>query len=301
MSESDFRIVRPIEVTTAKLTSTTVPETVAAYNAGTSYSIGNQVRSDTTHRIYESLANANLGNALTDTTKWLNVGPTNPWAMFDQLNSSRTTKTDSIVVVIAPGDRVDTIGLLNLNATSVTVAAVDATDGTVFNQTTSLISTAGILDWYTYFTEPVSVAEDVIVTGLPPLYRALTFTITLSYTGQTVACGGCILGLAKVMGTTLAGATTGIVDYSTKTTDAFGNTSITARGFANKGNFRVFCANSNIVSIQRLLSDYRAVPALYVGTELYSTTFLYGFFRDFSISIEQPNHSYLSIEIEGLI
>lgn len=298
---SDFLIVRPITINDSTLGSSSVTETVALYNAGTTYALGDQVRSDTTHRIYESLVGSNLGNALTDTTKWLDIGPTNKWSMFDQLNSSQTTAADSIAVTFTPGSRVDIIGLLNINATSVQVTATDATDGTVYDQTFDLISTSGIDDWYAYFTEPFDVETDLVVPDLPALYSSLTFTVTLTYTGETVACGGLVAGLAKSAGVTLAGATTGILDYSRKTTDDFGNTSITERGYANRASFKVFADNSNIVSVQRLLAEFRATPALYVGSEDFANTFIYGFFRDFSIAIEQPNHSYLSIELEGLL
>lgn len=302
MSASDFLIVRPITFSDAILTSTSVSETVAAYNAGTTYSLGQQVRSDATHRLYESLANSNLGNALTDATKWLDIGPTNPWAMFDTLNSTQTSASNEIVVVFEPGSRVDVIGLLNINAATARVVAEDATDGVVFDETKSLATTSGIIDWYTYFTEPADDLEtDALFTGLPALYSGLTFTVTLTYTGDTVACGALVAGLAKVAGVTLADASTGILDYSRKATDDFGNVSITERGYANRGNFRIFAENSNIVSVQRLLAEFRATPALYVGSENFANTFIYGFFRDFSISIEQPNHSYISIELEGLL
>lgn len=301
MSESDFLIVRPITISDAILTSTSVADTVAAYNAGTTYALGQQVRSDATHRVYESLANSNLGNALTDVTKWLDIGPTNPWAMFDSLNSTQTTAADEIEVVFEPGSRVDVIGLLNTNATSARVIAEDSIDGTVFDQTFSLVSDSGIVDWYTYFTEPIEVETDLVVTGLPALYSGLTFTVTLLYAGATVACGALVAGLAKVAGVSLAGASTGILDFSRKSTDDFGNVSITERGYANKGNFRIVAENSNIVSVQRLLSEFRAAPALYVGSENFANTFIYGFFRDFSIAIEQPTQSIISIELEGLL
>lgn len=301
MSESDFLIVRPIAITDVNLDSTSVSETVSAYNGATSYDTGDQVRSDSTHRIYESLVDTNVGNALTDATKWLDVGPTNPWAMFDELNSSQTSAAEEIEVEFSPGGRVDVIGLLNIFATSVHITAEDATDGVVYDETFDLVSTTGIIDWLTFFTEPFEVETDKVITGLPSLYSDLTFTVTMTYAGQTVMCGGLVTGLAKVAGVTLAGASTGIIDYSRKATDDFGNTSITERGYANRGNFKVFCENGNIVAVQRLLAEFRAAPALYVGTELFATTFIYGFFRDFSIAIEQANHSYLTIELEGLI
>lgn len=296
-----MKIVQPVTVTDAILTANSVAETVALYNAGTSYSIGDLVRSDTTHRVYESLANANLGNALTDASKWLDTGPTNPWAMFDNANSSQTSASDSISVTLAPGSRVDHIGLLNMYAISVQVIATSTADGEVYNETYSLVSTSGITDWYEYFTAPIDVETDKVITDIPALYTDLSIQVVLSYTSETVLLGALVLGLAKELGGTVYGATTGIIDYSRKVTDDYGNTSITERGYANRGNFRIVCDNSNIVSIQRKLAEYRAVPALYVGSDDYSNTFIFGFYRDFDISIDYPTISHCTLSLEGLI
>jgi hypothetical protein len=298
---SDFLIVRPTPVDDAALDSSSVPETVPVYNPATSYDTGDRVRSDATHRVYESLTDANVGNDLDDPANWVDIGPTNRWAMFDEQNSTQTIADNEIEVVFSPGQRVDIIGLLNIYAHSARVIAEDAGEGVVYDRTFSLVDDSAIIDWYSYFTEPFNVAGDKVISELPALYSGLTFTVSLSYAGQEVRCGALIAGLAKVVGATLAGATTGIINYSRRVVDEFGNASFVERGYANRGNFRVFCENSNIVSVQRLLADYRAAPALYVGTEEFANTFIFGTFRDFAVAIDHPHQSYLNIELEGLI
>lgn len=87
-SESDFKIVRPVAITDAILTSTNVPETVAAtYAGGTTYTTGNRtglapVYGDA-QLIYESKTSGNIGNPLpvppaTSTTHWKYVGSVYP-------------------------------------------------------------------------------------------------------------------------------------------------------------------------------------------------------------------------------
>lgn len=296
-----MKLVRKIEITDSTLGSTTAVETVALYNAGTTYALGAQARSDTTHRIYESLAAGNVGNALTDTTKWLDIGPTNVWAMFDDMNSSQTVAASTLSVEFSPGERLDHIGLINITATSAQVTAEHATDGVVFDETFDLVSTSGIVDWYTYFTEPIEVETDFIVDGLPALYADLTITVSLSYPGQTVRCGSLVAGVAKILGDTEFGFTTGIIDRSKKDEDVYGNISILERGYSNKASFSVTLDNANVVSVQRLLGDYRGKAALYIGTGRYSNTFLYGLFRDFSIVVQTPVQATLAIECENLI
>lgn len=297
-----MKIVRPVTIDDMTLVSSSAVETVALYDAGTSYSVGQLARRDTTHRIYESLQGSNTGNTPESSPEWwVDIGPANIWSMFDELNSTQTEAVDQIIVVLAPGERIDVIALLNVYAVSAHVVATDAIDGVVFDETVNLVSTGGIIDWYTYYTEPQELAGDVVFDGLPALYANLTFTVTLSFPGQTVRCGALIAGLAKDIGATVYGATTGIIDFSRKATDDFGNTSVTRRGYANKGNFRVVCDNVSIVSIQRLLAEFRATPSLFIGSAAFANTFIYGFYRDFSIAIDHPNQSHLNIELEGLL
>src|SRR3990170_7159070 len=123
-----MNVIPPLTITDARLISSTVsepdagsPSTEPVYNAGTTYGLGDIAISTTTHLKYESLAAGNIGNALTDTTKWLELGPTNKWAMFDLLRSTATSAAASLSVVIAPGTRIDSLALLGLVGDTVTV------------------------------------------------------------------------------------------------------------------------------------------------------------------------------------
>jgi len=89
-----MQIIKPITVTDSILTATNVPENdFPQWAAGTTYSIGNKVVSLTTHKIYESLINSNLGNNPTtdDGTKWLDLGATTRWKAFDTKIGNRAT------------------------------------------------------------------------------------------------------------------------------------------------------------------------------------------------------------------
>ena len=49
-----------------------------------------------------------------------------------------------------------------------------------------------------------------------------------------------------------------------------------------------------------MLAAYRAEPMLWIGSEQYASTWVYGFYRDFSVEITFPNQSYLNLGLEGL-
>jgi hypothetical protein len=88
-----------------------------------SYSQENRVVKS--HVVYESLTNNNKNNdPATDTTNWLEIGPTNRWACFDGTIGNQSTQAESMTYILAPGE-VDGLALLNLESTSVRVDVVD--------------------------------------------------------------------------------------------------------------------------------------------------------------------------------
>ena len=88
MSTADFKMIRPLTVTDALLTSITVPETVAAtYAGGTTYAAGDRVGLAPVYGaaqlVYESLSAGNVGNPLpvppaTTTAFWAYVSSVYP-------------------------------------------------------------------------------------------------------------------------------------------------------------------------------------------------------------------------------
>lgn len=130
-----MKLLRPFTVTDANLTSSVAEAgTYPEYASTATYAAGDQVmdtaRSGATHHVYESIVSGNVGNALTDSSKWLDIGPTNRFAMFDQKNGTATTDT-AINVSVAVTGRADGLALLGLDAQQVYVSmAVDATTHT---------------------------------------------------------------------------------------------------------------------------------------------------------------------------
>lgn len=297
-------LIRPQTVTDAMLTSSNVSATTAAaYNAGATYALGDRVQVDATdsHLIYESLQGSNTNHTpATSPTWWALVGATNRWAMFDSTNSSQTSNADSIEVTIQASARVDAVALINISAATARVVMTDPIDGVVYDRTMDLTSESGITDYYEWFFEPVIRKSDVAFTGLPPYLNA-SITITLTDTGNTVACGACVVGMAREIGRTRLGSGVGIQDYSVKTVDDFGNYTVTERLFSKRGSFDINVDPAMVDELQRLLASYRATPVVWIGDESYGSTILLGFYKDFSIVIAWPTMAQCSLEIEGLV
>lgn len=299
-----MKLIRPMTVNDAALAASDVPETDhSAWSGATTYALGDKVRVVSTdyHRTFESVQadNTNHDPTTDDGTWWIDIGPTNRWAMFDGIVETQTTQADSIAVEITGSGRIDTVALLNVSGSAVQITVTDATDGEVYDETFSLISSDGITDAWSYCFEPVERLSDLVVTDLP-LYSDATIEIALTESGATVACGVCLLGLSRQIGETDHGATVGIKDYSIKEADDFGRYSIVERTFSKRGTFQVWVENALVDRLQKMLAEYRATPILYVASEQFTSTALYGFYRDFSIEIAHPTVSICSIEIEAL-
>lgn len=230
---------------------------------------------------------------------WLNAGPVNRWAMFDDLTSTRTTDTDEIEVEVNIPARVDAVAMINVSAASAQVVMKDSDDVEVFNETRSLVSTEGIVDWYAYFFEPISRITDLVFDGLPRLSDA-TITATLTGTGETVGIGALVIGQTLILGETEMGAEVGIRDYNRQVQNDFGEWTITERGYSDTGNFRVLVERGRVDQVKQTLTRFRGVPIVYFASDAYAATLIYGRFKSYVIAIEQPDYSYLSIDIEGL-
>lgn len=462
-----------------------VGDVYAPYSSGATYALGDKATDTTTHRLYESLTASNTGNPLSDATKWLDLGPTTRWAMFDQSNGTATTSGYGIDVTVQTSSRCDGLALLNVdaetvrvtctvagttrtnlftyseqfdnaawtkNAASVTANAGTAPDGmttadklipnttsnvhgiystatfgagnftfsvyakaagyprlgmrsydgaayvmfatfdlsagtvvsatggtatitdegdgwyrcsvtaygtnlgavvgtwieslpdgvavqtafvgdgtsgtliwgaqmevgleatsylpteasavtsdqyTVYDETYSLLSDSGITSWYDWFTEEIVYENDLILTNLPKNSN-MAVRVRITSAAGDVSVGSMVLGQQLEIGSVIYGARTGIQDYSRKEADEFGNYNIVQRNFAKRAAFKLVLDNSRIDTVQRILAQYRALPVVWIGADQYSSTWLFGFFKDFAVEIAMIEKSYLTLEIEGL-
>lgn len=299
-----MKIVQPEAVTTTTLTASNVTESETAWSAVTSYSTTNVVKrlKDGINRRYSSLINSNLNNdpATDDGTKWLDEGPTNRYAMFDQYLQGQTSNADSIEVTIDAAGSIDVVALLNVEALSATVVVTHDTEGEVYNETVSLISDEGIDDWWPYFTEEIDLKRDVILTDLPGLYFSPDIDITLDYAGGTAKCGTCIIGSARDIGGAQYGASVGIKDYSVKSEDDFGNLTIVERAYRDTADFQIVVQNTRFDWLKRLLASVRATPRLYIGADDYAATAIYGYWTDFRQEIPHPAFTICTLQLASL-
>lgn len=291
-----------------------VPETdAAAWNAATNYTVGTQVIRTTaaTHKIYENLiagVNATAPeNALTGVTpRWLEISPTNKWAMFDGLVGTATTQATSMTYILAPG-RCNSVALLEVDATLVELS-LNVSGETVYSASMDLAGGNLVGDWYQYFYEPVYQQDAVVVTDLVdatlldlPAYSEGILTVRISKTSGDVSCGALVVGLYANLGLTQYNPKIGIRDYSRKTTDEFGRTTVVQRGYSKTMGVDVDVDSADVDYVTRVLAQYRSTPLVWVGAgSLYTSMIIYGFYVDWSVDIANVSRSKLSLTVEGL-
>lgn len=300
-----MKVLSPITITDAMLTSSTIPETdYAAYSAATSYAVGARCISTTTHRIYESVVASNLNHdptvAANIGTYWLNVSPTNRWSAFDASISTASSATTSMTMVLKPGT-CNSIAMLGLSGSTLTITQKDQTGGTVVYTSTTNLDGSLLSDWYMYFFEPFALLDTVTLANALLPYAAGEITVTLAGTG-TVSMGVLAVGTVYDLGGTQYGATAGIIDYSTKTTDAFGSTVVTKRAYSKRMEARMSLQTAQLNKAYALLAALRSTPVVWIGTD--SSSFgplvVFGFYKDFSMEIAYPSYSLCSLQVEGV-
>lgn len=270
------------------------------YSAVTAYTVGQRVLVLSTHMVYECVLNS-TGNdpTLVSSTFWKAVSATNEWSQFDTVITTQTAKSTKLSFSLRSSGITNLIGFVNLKGNSIRVRVRDATEGIVYDKTVSLTGSLTLPDWYAYFFSTGIPSTQAVFTDLPPYIGG---TITVDIVGDTCAVGATIAGYGITFGLGVQyGANVGIQDYSRKERDAYGEVIFVQRSFAKRVSMNMLLNNSEVDAVLDALADLRAVPCLWIGSKDFNSTIVYGFYRDFNISISYPSASECSIEVEGLV
>lgn len=299
-----MQVVKPVIFTESDITSNSLVNAYANWDSASTYALAAKVTYNL--RTYESLIGSNLNKQPnTNPNEWLDIGPSNKWALFDSQISTQSTATTSMSVVMTPG-AIDTLAVLNVEGSTVHLVVKDAPAGTVIYDSKQSLAGDVVLDWFQYFFfDSTTQRTQAIFTGIG-LFGTCEVTLTVeTATGSQVGVGQVVAGVKSGLGFTQHGLSSGILDYSKKDTDeTFGTTSFVIRAFSKRMSPTLFVDVTQLNRVQRTLYNLRAVPALWIASEdplLEEAAVVYGFYRDFNTEISYPTYSICSLEIEGLI
>lgn len=276
-------ILVPTVITSAMITAMTangvaVPEDLTAtWNSGTTYSIGQRVHSTSTHRVYESLKDTNLNHdptVLTNQTTaagvgtwWLDIGPTNKYAVFDALINTKTEGASPLEITLAPG-AFNGFALYGLDADTIAVEALSAPGGDVIYTTDGDIPLEGSMpaDFYEYFFDPFKPQTQFIATNIQP-YGSSEITLTLKKGTGSPKVGMWAIGDMKPVGMPEKNSSFEPRTYAYIAEDAFGNTVIKKRPNAVNLALQLKVPLEDADDINQTIEDLLGTPVAVVGSQ----------------------------------
>ena len=216
--------------------------------------------------------------------------------------SRRATQADKITAVIAPGVFVQGVAGFEISANSVTVtmevAAVE-----IYARTVPMQDESVVIDWFSYFTEPIAQLTEFVLTDLPA-YGDAEITITVTLTGGIVSVGQFVVGpiwnvgITKIGGTGFSG-----IDFSFVEQDEFGDLTTVQHAATRLSTFDVLMRNSSLLAFETRMRSLRGgTAAVWIGDAGASKAAVnYGFYRGYRNAYETNDYSIISIEVQGIV
>lgn len=306
-----MRVIPPLTITDTLLTSSNATEPgpgESAWDAATNYAVDAVVARATTHRLYTCLAagvDATLPeNALTGvTSRWLDSGPTNQWAMFDTGRNTATTLASPLTVVITPGKRLNSLALMGLVADVATVT-VTVAGLVVFTRTVNLVL-RNTATWSGYFFGEFTSQSSLVMFDLPP-YVGGVITVTLSRASSDVSCGALVVGNSIYLGGVQYNAVDGALNFSTIERDTFGNAKLIPRRTVPKTDQTLWAEKTLVNTLRDVRKTLNAVPALWSGLDdlnsddYFDSLLILGIYKEFSINLAHPTVAIVTLQLEEI-
>lgn len=274
--------------------------TYQVYSGAATYALNDRVISPMTHKVYISLVAGNIGQALTDATKWFDDGATNRWAFLDNIVGTVSTAPVPVHMLLGAG-AIDSLSLLNMTATAMALGMIDVSlMRQVYSKKQDLTEDLSITDYDSYFFEEPVTVSDMYTDGLPPYYSGM-LSVALMPSAGTAALGVAKFGNNFDLGGSRYGMRVGFISYTKKVTDSKGNTSVKKGANSKRMTVTTMIDNKNLDKTIRVMAALDGIPTVYVGAgNLYTAAIMLAFTKDFDTEISYPTRSLCSFTQEGL-
>lgn len=231
-----MNILRPIAVTDSMVVSSlpSIEDSTPAWVSGTAYTVGQEVHRVSTHRVYRCAADTS-GTTPPELaiTNWVDVRPTNRWALFDYYTSTKTSWDTGLSYKLNTGGRsVNAIYLRGFSEGSTVVTIRDATGTVVFEKTEENTVPPG--GWYEYLFDAPVILNYLLFDNLFIHYN-WTIEIAIINNPGTASLGLFVIGDMSPIGNNAAGSgvergsSSEPVTYSFIKTEEDGTTTIQRR------------------------------------------------------------------------
>jgi hypothetical protein len=309
------KITIPFQVKDANIVSLSLPENdYPPYSSSTAYALGDRVilTGVNVHQVWQSVHGVtgtyplgNLGYSpsaeldLDNPVHWSLVGATNAYKTFDTYTSTQSTASDYISFQVKDLGVVNAIGLINIDAATAQLVATDMAGAEIYNKTVDLTSYSTFTSYYDYYFTPFLRRNVYVFEDIPPVENG-KFTITLTAVGN-VAIGNFVGGYGYEISGINYTSSVRQKDYSIKQQLPTGEYFFQEGATSTIADFYFTIPNEKFDLLQRLIQNLRATPALYIGSEIYDSTILYGIVLDAPSTLTYATHSECRMQIESLI
>lgn len=270
------------------------------YLVGGTYALNQRVLDPNSPLIFESLVAGNIGQPLTDKTKWQEVGYVNRLKMCDQYNNTQTVNPESIELVLSPKIISQGLYLGNIYGDEVVVEVTDAVEGVVYSETQSLIVSDSGSSFFNWAFKRIR-RKTYFFTALLPVYSNATVKITVKKIGGIARCGVCALGPLVDVGLSQWGLSTEIKDYSTTTFKFDGTSSSVVRGYSKRMSVDILVKTDLIEAVQEQLAEFRQKHLVFVGAAMLGAAIIFGRYSSFKCVIPNPVESKMAMTVEGTV
>ena len=270
------------------------------------YPQGTIVSRNTNHRIYTKLTSAAGSSTApeSDSVNWFDSGPNNRWALFATDRNIASYNHNSIQLLISPGERIDSIGLLGLDLSSASIKVYTA-DGLQYTHE-ELLNERETISWSDYFFGGTSSGRPTVIRFNLPTMLGTLVCITLAKTTATAKCSAVVLGTNVYLGSVQMNPKSEVLNFSKIERDAYGNSTLVPRRSVPKTTQELFLPSVYINKVRAVRTALNATPALWSGLDdattdtYYEALLILGIYKEFTIDLENQINSRVNLQLEEI-
>lgn len=301
--------IKPVVITDSNSTSTIPePDTVRGeieWIAGT-YQIGDKVIKVSTHRTYQAVVVTTddpEAGVLLPVPSWVDVGPTNKYAMYDGEVGTQTIGGSPLVVTVTPSIVASGVAMFNLDgAELVNVTVVSVLAGEIYNKDINLTDNSNVTDGWTYYFAAINKADRFVLLDIPP-YTDTTITVTITSSTE-ISIGVLAVGPQIRLGVANYNTEIQLLDFSSRERDpVFGTFKTVKRATADLVKFDVTIPTSQVSYVRQQFRELSQVSTVWVGGDGSTSdpTSIYGYYENFVNNISGPSVTKSTITIQGVV
>jgi len=265
---------------------------------------------------YKSVIDGNKGlNPSSNRESWLKIGVSNKHACIDLKSGTNTicdetTKTGGVtpydLILEFNTSRYDTIALGNVRGTDIIIEVFESSDLATPVQTISqkIETRYTVKSWWDYFYSPlipdlVEFERDFFY-RIKPVVGKVKVTITEGY-GAYSSISYLNSGKSEYVADTLFDVGMGIIDYSKKETDEYGDTELKRRVSRDTMDVNIQFNSERVNYVKRLIKKNLGKVVLFIIDEsidsAYEHLLLQGYIEDYTTVLSNPIQTQASITI----